>query len=65
MDKVKLKIDILKYKTTLFTTVLGSGIFLFINKSSILEVVNDMTFYLIVALLMIYGIAGYINNYTD
>ena len=47
MEKAKLKIDILKYKITLFTTILGSGIYLLINKESILEAVNRTVFYLV------------------
>jgi len=62
MEKIKLKIDILKYKITLFTTILGSGIYLLINKTRILETVNSDAFYLVLWVLLVYGVAGFLNN---
>ena len=62
MEKAKLKIDILKYKITLFTTILGAGIYLLINKESILEAINSTIFYLVLWILLVYGIVGFINN---
>ncbi len=62
MEKAKLKIDILKYKITLFTTILGSGIYLLINKKSILEAINQKVFYLVLWVLLVYGVVGFINN---
>ena len=62
MENKKLKIDILKYKITLFTTMLGSGIFLLVNKGKILETVNEIILYSVLWLLLVYGIVGFINN---
>jgi len=62
MEKVKLKIEILKYKITLFTTILAAGVYLLINKKNILDAINDALFYGVVGILLIYGITGYVNN---
>ena len=62
MERVKLKIEILKYKITLFTTILGAGVYLLINKKNILDTMNDILFYGVVGILLIYGITGYVNN---
>ena len=62
MEKVKLKIEILKYKITLFSTILGSGIFLLINQESILGTINKNIFYFVLCFLLVYGIVGFVNN---
>ena len=62
MEKIKLKIDILKYKITLFTTILGSGIYLLINKTRILETVNSDAFYFVLWVLLVYGVIGFVSN---
>jgi len=62
MEKIKLKIEVLKYKITLFTTMLGSGIFLLINKDNILKTVNEVILYSVLWFLLVYGIVGFINN---
>ena len=62
MEKIKLKIEVLKYKITLFTTMLGSGIFLLINKDNILKTVNELILYSVLWFLLVYGIVGFINN---
>ena len=62
METIKLRIEILKYKITLFTTMLGSGIYLLINKRKILETLNDITFYVVLWLLLVYGVVGFVNN---
>jgi len=62
MENIKLRIEVLKYKITLFTTILGSGIFLLVNKKNILGTVSDVIFYSVLWLLLVYGITGFINN---
>ena len=62
MEKIKLKIEVLKYKITLFTTILGAGIFLLINKENVLESINEIIFYSVLWFLLVYGIVGFVNN---
>jgi len=62
MEKIKLKIEVLKYKITLFTTTLGAGIFLLINKGNILKSINEIVFYSVLWFLLVYGIVGFVNN---
>ena len=62
MEKIKLKIEVLKYKITLFSTMLGSGIFLLINKENILKTVNEIILYSVLWFLLVYGIIGFVNN---
>ena len=62
MDKLKIKIDIIKYKITLFTTVLGSGIYLLINKTKVLETVDKIVLYFVLWVLLVYGIVGFVSN---
>jgi len=62
MEKIKLKIEVLKYKITLFTTTLGAGIFLLINKENVLESINEIIFYSVLWFLLVYGIVGFVNN---
>ena len=62
MEKIKLKIEVLKYKITLFTTMLGSGIYLLINKDNILKTVNEIILYSVLWFLLVYGIIGFVNN---
>ena len=58
-------IDIVKYKITLFGTILSAGIYLLINKNSLLEVVDVKILYLISLLLISYGITGFFINILD
>jgi len=62
MEKIKLKIEVLKYKITLFTTMLGSGIFLLVNKDNILKTVNEIILYSVLWFLLVYGVIGFVNN---
>ena len=63
MQNLKIYVDILKYKITLFSSILASGIYLLINKTSILQTVNEFLFYAIVGLLLMYGAFGFIVNF--
>jgi len=65
LEKLKLKFEIIKYKVTLFTTILSAGIYILINKADILKTVNESFFYIIVYILLIYGIIGFIINISD
>jgi len=50
---------------TLFGTILSAGIYLLINKNSLLEVVDVKILYLISLLLISYGITGFFINILD
>ena len=65
LEKLKLRFEIIKYKLTLFTTILSAGVYILINKADILKTINENIFYTIVWLLMVYGIAGFINNLSN
>jgi len=65
MENIKMFIDIVKYKITLFGTILSAGIYLLINKNSLLEVVDVKILYLISLLLISYGITGFFINILD
>lgn len=58
----KLLIEIIKYKLTLFSTILGAGIYLFINKKQFIATFDISLFYLVLAILMIYGVFGFLYN---
>ena len=58
----KLVVDIIKYKLTIFSTILGAGIYLFLNKEHFLKTFDDLLFYLVLAMLMIYGTLGFLYN---
>lgn|GEM_PF-4701425 len=60
MDK-KLYFEILKFKITLFTTIMGAGIYILLNKDKLIFI-GEIFFYIIVGVLMIYGFFGFIFN---
>ena len=62
LEKLKLKFEIVKYKLTLFTTILSAGVYILINKADILKTINENIFYMIVYILFFYGSAGFVNN---
>jgi len=62
VEKIKLTLEVVKYKLTLFSSILGAGIYLLINKTKILETVNELIFYSIVGTILIYGFLGFVVN---
>ena len=62
IEKTKLTIEVVKYKLTLFSSILGAGIYLLINKKTILETVNEFIFYFLVGVILIYGFLGFVVN---
>jgi len=60
LDK-KLYFEILKFKITLFTTIMGAGIYILLNKDKLIFI-GEIFFYIIVGVLMIYGFFGFIFN---
>jgi len=62
IENVKIIVEILKFKTMLFTGVLGSGIYLILNVNYLLKFVNLFLIKLIVVLLMNYGAFGFFRN---
>ena len=62
MEKIKLKLEIVKFKITLFTTILGAGIYLWINKEKFIAMLNISFFFGIVFFIMLYGISGFLVN---
>ena len=62
LEKLKLRFEIVKYKLTLFTTILSAGVYILINKTDILKTINENIFYVIVYVLFFYGSAGFVNN---
>ncbi len=65
MENIKIFIDIVKYKITLFGTILSAGIYLLINKNSLLEIVDIKILYFISVILIAYGITGFFVNILD
>jgi len=65
MENFKLFVDIVKYKITLFGTVLSAGIYLLINKNSLIETVDIRILYFISLVLIGYGITGFFINIFD
>jgi len=62
MESIKYKIEILKFKITIFSTMLGGAIFLLINKEKLLLYFSEFFLLIIVALLLFYGTVGFISN---
>ena len=62
MEKIKLKIEVLKYKITLFTTILGAGIYLWLHKKEFIPIITELMFFGIVTFIMMYGISGFFIN---
>ena len=62
LEKLKLRFEIVKYKLTLFSTILSAGVYILINKADILKTINESIFYIILYILFFYGSAGFVNN---
>ena len=62
MKDYKTIVEIIKFKLTIFSTILGAGIYLFLNKKHFIQIFDDLLFYLILAMLMIYGVLGFLYN---
>jgi hypothetical protein len=58
----KLYFEIVKFKVTLFTTIVGGGMYLFFNKESVVDVVGEPIFYGIVMVVVGYGVFGFVLN---
>ena len=54
MDRYKLLIDILKYKITFFTTIIGAATFLLLNSPKFLYIINKWLFWIIVFMMIGY-----------
>ena len=64
MEKLKLKLEIIKFKITLFMTIIGASVYLLINKKSFLFI-DNLSFYLISGIVFIYGISGFVTNIIE
>jgi len=64
MEKLKIKLDIIKYKITLFMTIIGASIYLLINKKSFLFIDNTF-FYFMSSVVFVYGISGFFSNIIE
>ena len=52
----------LKFKITLFSTILGGVIYLILNRANILDMIDKWFYFLIVAVLFLYGLTGFVHN---
>ena len=62
MDKLKYKIDITKFKITIFMSALGAGIYIASAKDKLMPIFGEYGFYLLFFLLLGYGFIGYVSN---
>ena len=65
IENEKIVVDILKFKTMIFTGVLGSGIYLILNSNKLVEFVNLFLIKLVVVLLINYGSFGFLKNIME
>ena len=65
MENFKLYVDIVKYKITLFGAILSAGIYLLINKNSLIETIDVVLLYFTSLVLIGYGITGFFINIFD
>jgi hypothetical protein len=65
IENKKIVVDILKFKTMIFTGVLGSGIYLILNANKLVEFVNLFLIKLVVVLLINYGSFGFLKNVIE
>ena len=65
LEKTKIKFEILKFKITLFTTILGASIFILLNKAKLAESVDILYIYIASLALFSYGIFGYVSNIVE
>jgi len=62
MEKIKFRFEILKFKITLFTTIMGGGIYLYLNKSNFLKDLDTKLFFASIVVMIIYGYIGFMLN---
>ena len=62
MDKLKYKIDITKFKVTIFMSALGAGIYIASAKDKLMPIFGEYIYYALLALLFVYGSIGYVFN---
>jgi len=65
IENVKIMVDILRFKTMLFTGVLGSGIYLILNTNSLKEYVNNYFLFITIMCLFFYGLYGFFFNLVE
>jgi len=65
IENVKIIVEILKFKTMLFTGVLGSGIYLILNANNLKEYVNVYFLFIIIMCLFFYGLYGFFFNLVE
>jgi len=63
MENLKTYLEFIKFKITLFSTIIGAGIYLFVNKKLFVDLfVNEKLFKILVIVIVIYGIVGFLTN---
>ena len=62
MEKIKHKIDITKFKITIFMSALGAGIYIASAKDKLMPIFGEYAYYALLVLLFVYGSIGYILN---
>jgi len=65
MEKLKFNFEIVKFKITLFTTIIGAGAYLYINKSAFVKEFNPLFFKLICFIIVTYGTIGFVTNILE
>ncbi len=62
IERMKIYVEMLKFKITLFSTILGGVIYLLLHKNEILDTINVWVFWVLSAILLAYGLIGFVKN---
>ena len=65
LERLKIRFEMVKFKITLFTTILGASIFVLLNKSRLSESVDIVYVYFTAMVLFAYGVFGYVVNMVE
>ena len=62
MENLKTYLEFIKFKITLFSTIIGAGIFLLMNKSVLNSYFNENFSKYIILVIVVYGLFGFLIN---
>jgi len=62
MDNIKYRIDILKFKVTIFTSLFGGIVYLVVNYEKISQFISPYWFAVLIFALLAYALIGYLKN---
>ena len=62
MDKLKYRIDILKFKVTIFTSLFAGIVYLVVNYEKISRFISPYWFAILIFALLAYALIGYLKN---